>query len=91
MAGKADPAKAEAQQTLSDDRASVACAICRAPASRLFQPFCSRLCADRDLLRWLGGGYLIAGTETNVPLNHRGASANAGDWGEDAPDDPQGK
>ena len=24
-------------------------------------PFCSRGCKDRDLLKWLGGGYRIAG------------------------------
>jgi hypothetical protein len=30
-------------------------------ATRL-RPFCSRACADVDLLRWLDGRYVIAGT-----------------------------
>lgn len=35
------------------------CPICRAPAEAQFRPFCSRRCADVDLLRWLRGGYAI--------------------------------
>jgi len=27
-----------------------------------FRPFCSRACADVDLLRWLRGGYAIPGS-----------------------------
>lgn len=26
-----------------------------------FSPFCSQGCRDRDLLRWLGEGYRVAG------------------------------
>ena len=37
------------------------CPICRKPPSPEHAPFCSRGCKDRDLLRWLGEGYRIAG------------------------------
>lgn len=43
------------------------CPVCGAPipagseASSRLGPFCSRICADVDLLRWLRGGYVIAG------------------------------
>ncbi len=36
------------------------CAICGKPAVHEHRPFCSRRCADIDLARWLGGGYVIA-------------------------------
>jgi len=38
-----------------------ACAICGAPPSPAYRPFCSKRCADVDLHRWLAGGYTIAG------------------------------
>jgi hypothetical protein len=37
------------------------CAICGKDALHAHRPFCSRRCADIDLARWLGGGYVIAG------------------------------
>ena len=37
------------------------CPMCRKPPSSEYAPFCSRGCKDRDLLRWLGEGYRIAG------------------------------
>ena len=37
------------------------CPICREPSAAEHAPFCSRACKDRDLLRWLGEGYHIAG------------------------------
>ena len=37
------------------------CPLCGTPASPEFAPFCSRGCKDRDLLKWLGEGYRIAG------------------------------
>ena len=40
---------------------SKTCPICRKPASDEHAPFCSRACKDRDLLKWLGEGYRIAG------------------------------
>ncbi len=37
------------------------CSICGHPAVEEFKPFCSLRCANVDLARWLGGGYVIAG------------------------------
>ncbi len=37
------------------------CSLCGKPASDEHAPFCSRGCKDRDLLKWLGGGYSIPG------------------------------
>lgn len=39
------------------------CPICASPSNRQFHPFCSGRCADVDLKRWLGGGYVIEGEE----------------------------
>jgi len=39
------------------------CAICGKPQQYAYKPFCSRRCADVDLGRWFGGGYVIAGRE----------------------------
>ncbi|WP_375398609.1 DNA gyrase inhibitor YacG [uncultured Sphingomonas sp.] len=38
-----------------------ACLLCGQPPSPGHQPFCSRGCKDRDLLKWLGDGYAIPG------------------------------
>ena len=37
------------------------CPYCGKPPSPQHQPFCSRGCKDRDLLKWLGDGYRIPG------------------------------
>ena len=37
------------------------CPLCGQPPSVEHAPFCSRGCKDRDLLKWLGGGYSIPG------------------------------
>ena len=37
------------------------CPMCRKPSAADHAPFCSRGCKDRDLLRWFGEGYRIAG------------------------------
>jgi endogenous inhibitor of DNA gyrase (YacG/DUF329 family) len=37
------------------------CPLCKTPTVQQFRPFCSKRCADRDLLRWLDGGYAIQG------------------------------
>ena len=37
------------------------CPYCGKPPSPKHQPFCSAACKDRDLLKWLGDGYRIAG------------------------------
>lgn len=37
------------------------CPICERAPTPQFAPFCSRGCKDRDLIKWLGDGYRIAG------------------------------
>ena len=37
------------------------CPICGKAERAEFRPFCSRGCKDRDLLKWLDGGYRIPG------------------------------
>jgi len=37
------------------------CPICGKPPNARYIPFCSKRCADRDLHRWLGERYGIAG------------------------------
>jgi hypothetical protein len=46
----------------SDAQAS-RCPICRKPTVTAFRPFCSKHCADVDLLRWMNGSYAIPATE----------------------------
>ena len=35
------------------------CPICGEATEARYRPFCSRRCADRDLGKWLSGGYAI--------------------------------
>ncbi len=37
------------------------CPICGTASQQKFRPFCSAGCKDRDLLKWLGEGYRVAG------------------------------
>jgi uncharacterized protein len=38
------------------------CPMCRkAPQDVALKPFCSKRCADEDLLQWLNGAYVLAG------------------------------
>jgi len=37
------------------------CPLCGKPEQTAHAPFCSAGCKDRDLLKWLGEGYRIAG------------------------------
>jgi endogenous inhibitor of DNA gyrase (YacG/DUF329 family) len=46
---------------MSSRRNSKSCPICGKPEAADHAPFCSRGCKDRDLLKWLGEGYRIAG------------------------------
>jgi endogenous inhibitor of DNA gyrase (YacG/DUF329 family) len=39
------------------------CPICGRAVVAAFRPFCSRRCAERDLYRWLSGGYRVATDE----------------------------
>jgi len=42
--------------------AATVCPLCGQPAVRDYAPFCSRLCANEDLLAWLSHGYAIPAT-----------------------------
>lgn len=58
---------------------------------REFRPFCSRRCADIDLARWLGSGFVIAGSPLEVaddtelsslePKSHSGTGGGPGEKG----------
>lgn len=42
------------------------CPLCGKPTIDAYRPFCSRGCANRDLLSWLGGDYAIAGESASL-------------------------
>jgi endogenous inhibitor of DNA gyrase (YacG/DUF329 family) len=42
----------------------MSCPICQKPADPAFDPFCSRLCKNTDLLRWFKEEYRIPTEET---------------------------
>lgn len=44
------------------------CANCQKPAQQEYTPFCSKRCADVDLGRWLGGGYVIPGRDGEADI-----------------------
>ncbi|MCR9147309.1 MAG: DNA gyrase inhibitor YacG [Rhodobacteraceae bacterium] len=37
----------------------MSCPICGEPVQKPHRPFCSKACADRDLLNWLHGRYAV--------------------------------
>ena len=37
------------------------CPICKRARSEEYAPFCSSRCLDRDLSKWFGDGYSVAG------------------------------
>jgi len=43
------------------ETAAKSCPYCGSPTAPDHAPFCSRGCKDRDLLKWFGDGYRIAG------------------------------
>jgi uncharacterized protein len=43
------------------------CPICGKPATAAQSPFCSSRCRDRDLVRWLDGGYSVPGPPAEIP------------------------
>lgn len=57
--------------------------MCGAPVSPDHSPFCSQGCRDRDLLKWLGEGYRVAG----APADPEGREIDADglDNGQDSP------
>lgn len=51
---------------------SAKCPACGAPGAPGHQPFCSRGCRDRDLLKWLDEGYRIPGPAADPDLPETG-------------------
>ena len=51
------------------------CPVCRKPSIKEHRPFCSKRCGDIDLARWLGGGYVIAGSNIEADEDATGAPA----------------
>lgn len=49
-----------------------ACPICRVRSVAEHYPFCSRRCAERDLHRWLTGGYSIPAADEDAPREDEG-------------------
>ena len=41
------------------------CPLCGKPTAAEHRPFCGQGCRDRDLLKWLGDGYRVAGPPAN--------------------------
>ncbi len=41
----------------------MSCPLCKAPTDKAYRPFCSRACADRDLLNWIDGRYSVPSTD----------------------------
>jgi endogenous inhibitor of DNA gyrase (YacG/DUF329 family) len=46
---------------------SNSCPICSKPATEASRPFCSTRCANIDLGKWLGEGYVLPGTQEADP------------------------
>lgn len=61
------------------------CPICRRPTSDDYRPFCSRRCADVDLGRWLSGGYVVPGGDSDADDDGNATSPDQKD-GSDADD-----
>ncbi|MEZ5654977.1 MAG: DNA gyrase inhibitor YacG [Sphingobium sp.] len=67
---------------MSVDRKATRCPLCKAPQTQEFAPFCSRGCRDRDLLKWMGGDYRIAGRSTEEDELQKSSDYGAGDFEE---------
>ena len=37
----------------------MSCPMCQNPSAKTYRPFCSRRCADLDLLKWMNGSYAV--------------------------------
>jgi endogenous inhibitor of DNA gyrase (YacG/DUF329 family) len=55
------------------------CPICGADTDVAIRPFCSKRCADVDLLRWLRGGYVIEGSNEDADEDGRVCMAESDD------------
>ncbi|MQX36937.1 DNA gyrase inhibitor YacG [Roseospira navarrensis] len=61
-----DDAGASAK-TVAARLTAAACPVCGKATTARYRPFCSKRCADVDLSRWLGGGYVVPGHEPADP------------------------
>jgi len=52
-----------------NDKILSCCPVCNAMSQIDFLPFCSKRCANHDLLKWLNGEYYIPGKEL-VAIEH---------------------
>lgn len=55
------------------------CPLCGKPPADQHAPFCSRGCKDRDLLRWLDGGYRIPGPAAPGSIGGQGLDSELDD------------
>ena len=49
-----------------NEKPKIKCPICKEPATEKYFPFCSKLCAYRDLNSWFKEDYKIATDETEI-------------------------
>lgn len=58
------------------------CPVCGQPSLPPARPFCSAACRDRDLLQWLGEGYLVPGPAANPDAEKNGGEGldSEADW-----------
>ncbi len=65
-----------------DPVAARPCAYCRkSPRVPAFAPFCSRGCQDRDLVKWMREGYVVAATDNADELSDENQRIRALDNG----------
>ena len=70
-----EPAMARGGRAGSGRRARrVRCPMCGAAVRRDHRPFCSKRCAEADLLRWLSGSYRIPTDEPADPADDEQAA-----------------
>jgi endogenous inhibitor of DNA gyrase (YacG/DUF329 family) len=56
------------------------CAYCgKSPRTAEFDPFCSRGCQDRDLVKWLQGGYVVPANDHEDELSDGATPEAPGD------------
>ncbi|CUH74630.1 zinc-binding protein [Tritonibacter multivorans] len=63
----------------------MSCPICGEDTRPDFRPFCSRRCADIDLVRWMNGTYAVPSTEQEDLENALENAMREGSEKENAP------
>jgi endogenous inhibitor of DNA gyrase (YacG/DUF329 family) len=62
-----DPERSGTETPVPARLSAARCPVCGKETAARYRPFCSRRCADVDLSRWFGGGYVVAGHEQVDP------------------------